>query len=114
MSYIGLVPFMSHHPLLIVKARHVVRHSHLSDADKQLMFERIPYLDLGMLALFIESAEENPFALDAIVGSMKKKLDARGNLHRLHEILESEEKEIAGEEEEEAREEAESNNIAAI
>jgi hypothetical protein len=85
---------MSHHPLLIVKARHVVRHSHLSDVDKQLMYERIPYLDLGMLALFIDSAEENPFALDAIVKSMKKKLDARGNLHRLHEILETEAAEI--------------------
>ena len=89
---------MSHHPLLIVKARHVVRHSRLSNQDKQLMFERIPYLDLGMLALFIESAEENPFALDAIVSSMKKKLDARGNLHQLHEILETEEREIADEE----------------
>lgn len=105
---------MSHHPLLIVKARHVVRHSHLSDVDKQLMFERIPYLDLGMLALFIESAEENPFALDAIVSSMKKKLDARGNLHRLHEILENEAKDIEGEEDEEAREGEEANNIAII
>ncbi|HXK37821.1 MAG TPA: hypothetical protein VJ579_02030 [Candidatus Paceibacterota bacterium] len=105
---------MSHHPLLIVKARHVVRHSHLSDEDKQLMFERIPYLDLGMLALFIESAEENPFALDAIVSSMKKKLDARGNLHRLHEILENEEKEIADEEGDETLPGVELNNSAAI
>lgn len=112
MSYRRLFP-MSHHPLLIVKARHVVRHSHLSDADKQLMFERIPFLDLGMLALFIESAEENPFALDAIVSSMKKKLDARGNLHRLHEILESEAAEVRSEDEEEALD-SEVHNLATI
>lgn len=105
---------MSHHPLLIVKARHIVRHSHLSDTDKQLMFERIPFLDLGMLALFIESAEENPFALDAIVSSMKKKLDARGNLHRLHEILEEEAKQVEEGDEKEALEGEEANNMATI
>lgn len=83
---------MTHHPLLLVKARHVIRHSHLSDADKQLMFERLPYLDSGMLTLFVLSAEENPFAVDAIAKSLKKKLDARGNLHHLHDVLEEEEK----------------------
>ncbi len=89
---------MSNHPLLIVKARHIVRHSYLSNEDKQLMFERIPYLDSGMLSLFIMSAEENPFAVDAIAKSMKKKLDARGNLQNLHSVLVEEEKEILGEE----------------
>jgi hypothetical protein len=92
---------MSHHPLLIVKARHIIRHSHLSDVDKQLMFERLPYLDAGMLALFIQSAEENPFAIDAIAKSMKRKLDTRGNLHHLHQVLEEEAKEIIAEEDEE-------------
>lgn len=66
------------------------------------MFERLPYLDAGMLALFIQSAEENPFAIDAIAKSMKKKLDTRGNLHHLHQVLEEEAKEIIGEEEEAA------------
>ncbi len=92
---------MSHHPLLIVKARHVVRHSHLSDEDKQVMFERLPYLDSGMLALFIQSAEENPFAIDAIAKSLKKKLDTRGNLAQLHAVLVEEEKNITSEDDEE-------------
>ncbi len=100
---------MSHHPLLIVKARHVIRHSHLSDADKQLMFERLPYLDSGMLALFIQSAEENPFAIDAISRSMKNKLDTRGNLQNLHQVLEQETKDVLGEDDEEEDREEYSN-----
>lgn len=102
---------MSHHPLLIVKARHIIRHSYLNDEDKQLMFERLPYLDAGMLALFIQSAEENPFAIDAIAKSMKKKLDTRGNLHHLHEVLEHESKEIKEDEEDEELEEASNINL---
>lgn len=102
---------MSHHPLLIVKARHVIRHSHLSDVDKQLMYERLPYLDSGMLALFIQSAEENPFAIDAISKSMKKKLDTRGNLQHLHEVLAEETKEISREDEEETEDEYSNTNL---
>ncbi len=103
---------MSHHPLLIVKARHVIRHSHLSNEDKQLMFVRLPYLDSGMLALFIQSAEENPFAIDAIAKSMKRKLDTRGNLSHLHAVLVSEEKEIRDEEEVDSELETEGELIA--
>lgn len=103
---------MSHHPLLIVKARHIIRHSYLNDTDKQLMFERLPYLDSGMLALFIQSAEENPFAVDAIAKSMKAKLDTRGNLHQLHKVLEKEAAEIKGLEEDDMDEvEVEDKNL---
>lgn len=93
---------MSHHPLLLAKARHIIRHSHLNDVDKQLMYERLPYLDSGMLDLFIQSAAENPFAIDAIAKSMKKKLDTRGNLQNLHQVLEVELKEIEGEDDEDS------------
>jgi hypothetical protein len=45
---------------------------------------------------------------------MKKKLDARGNLHRLHEILEEEAKQVEEGDGEEAHEEEEANNMATI
>lgn len=89
------------HPLLIVKARYIVRHSHLSDVDKQLMLERIPFIDSKMLNLFVQSAEENPFALDAIVKSMKQKIETSGNLSHLLEVLAREEKEVSCETDEE-------------
>lgn len=92
------------HPLLIVKARYIVRHSHLSDVDKQLMLERIPFIDMKMLSLFVKSADENPFGLDAIVSSMKKKLESGGSLAHLREVIEREALEVSHETEEEEEE----------
>lgn len=89
------------HPLLIVKARYIIRHSHLTDSDKQLMLERIPFIDAQMLGLFIQSTEENPFSLDAIVESMKKKLETSGNLSHLREVLDKEASEVSCETEDE-------------
>lgn len=93
------------HPLLIVKARYIVRHSHLSDQDKQLMLERIPFIDAKMLGLFVQSADENPFALDAIVKSMKQKLETSGNLSHLRDVIDREAREAAHEDFEEEEEE---------
>lgn len=78
----------------IVRANLIINGSHLSPADKKLLIGRMPFVGDSMLKMFVEVCEEDPFGIDAIVKSLKKKLDTQGNLVKLHEIVNQERQEI--------------------
>jgi hypothetical protein len=67
-----------------------VRNSHLSDSDKQLVIGRIPFVAEVVLEMFVAVCEEDPFGLDVFAKSLKAKLEAGGNLKKLHEVIEKE------------------------
>ncbi len=75
---------------MIQKAREIIEQSHVSQSDKKLLEGRVPYIADVMLKMFVEVCEEDPFGIDGIVKSLKKKLDAQGNLGKLHEIIKQE------------------------
>lgn len=78
----------------IVRANLIINGSHLTPADKKLLIGRMPFVGDSMLQMFVAVCEEDPFGIDAIVKSLKKKLDTQGNLVKLHEIVSQERKEI--------------------
>ncbi len=82
------------HALLVEKAILIVEQSHLSPADKKLLNGRIPFVAEIMLKMFVDLCEEDPFSVDAVVENLKKKLDAQGNLQKIHEIVNQERREI--------------------
>lgn len=84
----------SSHSVLVNKAVSIVSQSHLSPADKKLLEGRVPFVAEAMLQMFVEVCEEDPFSADAVVASLKKKLDAQGNLKKIHEVVKQERREI--------------------
>lgn len=85
---------MSDHATLVEKARTIVEGSHLSAPDKEVLVGRLPYAADVMLRMFVEVCEEDPFSIEAVVKSLKKKLDAQGNLKKLHAIVKAEREEV--------------------
>lgn len=81
---------------LVKKAIEIVEHSHLPKSDKELLRGRMPFIADIMLKMFVEVCEEDPFGVEAIVKNLKKKLDAQGNLKKLHEIVRQEREEAEG------------------
>ena len=79
---------------LTAKATALVEQSHLSPADKKLLAGRIPFVADMMLQMFVSVCEEDPFSIDVIVKSMQKKLEAQGNLKKIHEIVKQERREF--------------------
>jgi len=79
---------------LIKKAEAIVEESRLSVADKKLLIGRIPFVADVMLQMFVEVCQEDPFGVDAVVKSLKKKLDAQGNLKKIHEIVKQERRDV--------------------
>ena len=79
---------------LITEATGLVGQSHLSAADKQMLSGRIPFAPDSVLSMFVTVCEEDPFGIDAVVRNLKKKLDAQGNLSKIHEIVKQESKDI--------------------
>lgn len=79
---------------LIEQAKAIVSGSHLSAADKKLLLGRIPFVAEVMLKMFVQVCNEDPFGVDAVVKSLKKKLDAQGNLKKIHEIVKQERRDI--------------------
>lgn len=82
------------HTILIEKATTIVTGSHLPVADKKLLIGRIPFIAGMMLQMFVEVCEEDPFGVDAIVKSLKKKLETQGNLGKIHEVIKQEQREL--------------------
>ena len=82
------------HTTLIAKATAIVEESRLSVADKKLLIGRIPFVAEVMLQMFVQVCQEDPFGVDAIVKSLKKKLDAQGNLKKIHEVVKQERQEL--------------------
>ena len=76
------------------KATSLITNSHAEDADKKLLLGRVPFVADAILQMFVEVCEEDPFGVDMMVKSLKKKLDAQGNLAKLHEIIKQERREI--------------------
>ena len=79
---------------LTAKAIELVESSKLSADDKKLIEGRIPFIADVMLKMFVEVCEEDPFGIDAIVKGLKKKLEAQGNLGKIHEIIKQDKREI--------------------
>lgn len=79
---------------LIEKAKSFIAQSHLSADDKKLLEGRIPFVADVMIQMFVQVCEEDPFGIDAIVKSLKKKLEAQGNLKKLHEIVKQERRDM--------------------
>ena len=79
---------------LVEKAKAIIHGSHLSAKDKALLEGRIPFVADMMLSMFVQVCDEDPFGVDAIVKNMKAKLEAQGNLKRIHEIVKQERREI--------------------
>lgn len=82
------------HEVLVEKANTIINGSHLGVDDKKLLIGRVPFIASTMLQMFVEVCEEDPFGVDMVVKSLKKKLDAQGNLVKLHEIIHQERLEI--------------------
>lgn len=79
---------------LVEKASIIIQESHLTPADKKLLIGRVPFVADVMLEMFVQVCEEDPFGVDMIVKSLKKKLDAQGNLKKIHEIVKQERIEV--------------------
>lgn len=79
---------------LTERAKTIIHGSRISDGDKMILEGRIPFVSEPMLEMFVQVCEEDPFGVDAVVKSLKKKLDAQGNLQRLHEIIKQERMEV--------------------
>ena len=79
---------------LVAKAIVIIEGSHLSIEDKKLIEGRVPFIADMMLRMFVEICDEDPFGIDAIVKGLKKKLEAQGNLEKLHEIVKQERREV--------------------
>lgn len=82
------------HAALVEKAIAIIDSSHLPGADKALLKGRVQFVAGAMLKTFVDVCEEDPFSVEAIVKNMKKKLEAQGNLVKLHEIVKQERTEI--------------------
>ncbi len=82
------------HASLVEKAEAIVKESHLSLPDKKLLIGRIPFVADMMLQMFVQVCQEDPFGVDAVVKSLKKKLDAQGNLKKIHEIVKQERRDV--------------------
>jgi hypothetical protein len=80
--------------ILVEKAIALVEESHLAVPDKKMLEGRIPFVADVMLQMFVDVCEEDPFSVDAIVKSMQKKLEAQGNLKKIHEIVKQERREL--------------------
>ena len=79
---------------LVEKASAIIESSHIPKADKKLLLGRIPFIAEIMLQMFVQVCNEDPFGVDVIVKSLKKKLDAQGNLGKIHEIIKQERREV--------------------
>lgn len=79
---------------LVEKAKLIIEQSHLAKKDKEILEGRVPFVAETMLQMFVQVCEEDPFGADMIVKSLQKKLDAQGNLKKLHEIIKQERREI--------------------
>ena len=75
---------------LVEKTSIIIEESHLTPADKKLLIGRVPFVADVILEMFVQVCEEDPFGVDMIVKSLKKKLDAQGNLKKIHEIVKQE------------------------
>jgi hypothetical protein len=79
---------------LTEEAREIIRASHIPDADKEILSGRVAYIASPMLQMFVDLCKEDPFSTETIVRSLKQKLDAQGNLRRIHELVKQERMEI--------------------
>jgi len=84
----------SRHSELTKKAKEIIHGSNLSVSDKKVLEGRIPFVAESMLEMFVQVCEEDAFGINMVVKSLKAKLDAQGNLRRLHEIAKQEIREI--------------------
>ena len=79
---------------LLDKAKTIVDGSSLSDADKMMLLDRLPYAGSMILSMFVEVCEGDQFSTNMLVKNLKTKLDAQGNLTRIHEIIKQERVEL--------------------
>ncbi len=76
------------------RATEIIEQSHLPLPDKKILEGRLPFVGENILQMFVELCDEDPFSVESVVRSMQKKLDAQGNLKKIHEIVKQERREI--------------------
>lgn len=79
---------------LVLDASKIVESSHLGADDKKLLLGRMPFAPTVILQMFVEVCTEDPFSIDMLVKNLKMKLDAQGNLAKIHEIVKNEREEF--------------------
>lgn len=79
---------------LISVSSDMIAQSHLSAADKKILLGRVPFAPDSVLQMFVQVCEEDPFGIDAVVKNLQKKLEAQGNLKKIHEIVKQESRDI--------------------
>lgn len=82
------------HTALVERAVTIIAQSRLSPREKETLEGRIPFVAEAVLQMFVDLCEEDPFAVDAVVKNMQKKLEAQGNLKKIHEIVKQERREL--------------------
>ena len=84
----------SDHQKLVTRAQGIVESSHLAANDKQLLIGRLPFVSSMVLGMFVQISEEDPFSVETLVKNLKAKIDAQGNLQKIHEIVKHEREEF--------------------
>ena len=87
-------PIRTNAILVHLPCRCIHKIKHEIQPDKKLLIGRVPFVADIMLEMFVQVCEEDPFGVDMIVKSLKKKLDAQGNLKKIHEIVKQERMEV--------------------
>lgn len=59
-----------------------------------MLLGRVPFAPDSVLQMFVQVCEEDPFGIDAVVKNLQKKLEAQGNLKKIHEIVKQESRDI--------------------
>lgn len=80
--------------VLVERATNIVVGSHLSPADKKILLCRLPYVQDMVLSMFVELCAEEPFSIESLVRNLKMKIDAMGNLGKLHALIERDRREV--------------------
>jgi hypothetical protein len=83
------------HSKLVTRAQGIVESSHLAVDEKKLLIGRLPFVSSMMLGMFVQICEEDPFSVEMLVKNLKAKIDAQGNLQKIHEIVKQEREEFA-------------------
>lgn len=85
----------SDHQKLVVRVQEIVEASHLQADEKKLLIGRLPFVSSMVLGMFVQICEEDPFSIEMLVKNLKAKIDAQGNLKKIHEIVKHEREEFA-------------------
>ncbi len=82
------------HQKVVARAKEIIEGSRLPEKDKVLLLGRVPFAPAMVVAMFVQICDEDPFSIEMLVKNLKMKLDAAGNLAKIHEIVKHEREEF--------------------